>query len=218
MSETPRLALPLILAEQAQKHVTHNEALASLDGLVQLAVASRTTATPPVLPGEGEAYLCPAGSSGEFAGHDDEVALFTGGAWRFHAPGEGWRAWVADEAALVVYRAGAWEVLAGAGLGILGVNATADATNRLAVRSEAALFSAIEAGSGGTGDLRFKLNKEADGDTVSQLYQIGFQGRAETGLIGDGDFVVKVSPDGATWFEAIRIDKDTGAVSFPNTP
>jgi hypothetical protein len=30
MSETPSLSLPLLAAEQAQKHVTHNEALGLL--------------------------------------------------------------------------------------------------------------------------------------------------------------------------------------------
>jgi hypothetical protein len=36
--ETPHLQLPYILASQAQKRVTHNEALRILDGLVQLSV------------------------------------------------------------------------------------------------------------------------------------------------------------------------------------
>jgi Protein of unknown function (DUF2793) len=38
MTNTPRLALPAIEAAQAQKHVTHNEALTLLDALTQLAV------------------------------------------------------------------------------------------------------------------------------------------------------------------------------------
>ena len=41
MNDTPNLALPYILASQAQKHVTHNEAIRTLDCLVQLAVESR---------------------------------------------------------------------------------------------------------------------------------------------------------------------------------
>ena len=36
--ETVNLALPYILSAQAQKHVTHNEALRRLDGMVQLVV------------------------------------------------------------------------------------------------------------------------------------------------------------------------------------
>ena len=40
---TPRLSLPYLAAAQAQKHVTLNEGLARLDGLVQTSVESRTT-------------------------------------------------------------------------------------------------------------------------------------------------------------------------------
>lgn len=59
MSETatPKLALPLLLAAQAQKHVTHNEALLRLDAVVQLAVLERTRSVPPATPVDGDAYL-----------------------------------------------------------------------------------------------------------------------------------------------------------------
>ena len=41
---TTHLALPYILAAQAQKHVTHNEALRLLDGLIQISVLHPATA------------------------------------------------------------------------------------------------------------------------------------------------------------------------------
>ena len=44
---SPILSLPLLQASQAQKHVTHNEALMQLDLLVQLTVADRTRTAPP---------------------------------------------------------------------------------------------------------------------------------------------------------------------------
>lgn len=40
--KTPNLALPFILPAQAQKHVTHNEALQRLDALVQLVVVGNS--------------------------------------------------------------------------------------------------------------------------------------------------------------------------------
>ncbi|MFC5421815.1 DUF2793 domain-containing protein [Bosea eneae] len=52
MSDTPRLGLPLLAAGQAQKHVTHNDALMRLDALVHLVVSSRTQTVPPASPGE----------------------------------------------------------------------------------------------------------------------------------------------------------------------
>ena len=51
---TTHLLLPYILAAQAQKHVTHNEALRILDGLVQLSVLDRDLTAPPGSPAEGD--------------------------------------------------------------------------------------------------------------------------------------------------------------------
>jgi Protein of unknown function (DUF2793) len=49
MDATSNLHLPFIVAAQAQKHVTHNEALRALDAVVQLAVLDRDLAAPPGL-------------------------------------------------------------------------------------------------------------------------------------------------------------------------
>ncbi len=105
---TPNLALPFLAAAQAQKHVTVNEALARLDGLVQLTVKNRDLTVPPASPAEGERYIVAAGATGAWAGWDGEVALFTGGAWFRLSPQEGWRVWVEDEGALLVRMGGAW--------------------------------------------------------------------------------------------------------------
>jgi hypothetical protein len=89
---------------------------------------------------------------------------------------------------------------------LVGVNATADATNRLSVSSPASLFNHEGAGH------QLKINKDASSDTASVLFQTDFSGRAEFGLAGDDDFHVKVSPDGSTWHEALVIDRASGAV------
>ena len=46
---TTHLPLPYILASQAQKHVTHNEALRLLDTMVQLSVLDHTRTVPPFI-------------------------------------------------------------------------------------------------------------------------------------------------------------------------
>jgi hypothetical protein len=45
--QSPRLHLPYIRTSQAQKEITHNEALNRLDGLVQAVVEDRDLTTPP---------------------------------------------------------------------------------------------------------------------------------------------------------------------------
>lgn len=79
MTHTPRLFLPLIAAAQAQKHVTHNEALALVDALLHLAVASRGLAAPPAAPAEGERHIVGNAPSGAWAGHSEEIAEWVDG-------------------------------------------------------------------------------------------------------------------------------------------
>ena len=75
MSDTPLLALPLLEASQAQKHVTHNEALLLLDAMVHLAAISRALAAPPASPGDGDRYLVAASATGDclHAGAEDQA-------------------------------------------------------------------------------------------------------------------------------------------------
>jgi hypothetical protein len=106
--ETTHLALPYLSAAQAQKHVTHNEALRRLDGLVQLAVESSAAVTPPGSPVEGARYLLGASPTGAWSGFGGDLAVFTDGAWWFATPEPGWIAF--DKAAdqLLVLKAAGW--------------------------------------------------------------------------------------------------------------
>ena len=54
---TTHLLLPYILAAQAQKHVTHNEALERLDLLAQCVLAGLGSVTPPATPAPGETMI-----------------------------------------------------------------------------------------------------------------------------------------------------------------
>lgn len=203
------LLLPYLQPSQAQKHVTHNEALERLDVLTQLSLEAFDTATPPGAPVEGEAHGVGAGATGAWAGQDDRIAVWQGGAWVFITPVAGWRAWGRAEGALRVWDGSAWIVVASdlSGLDGVGIGTSWDATNRLAVASDAALFT--HAGD----DHRIKINKAAPADTATLLYQTGWSGRAEIGLAGNDDFSFKVSADGATWTEALLIDAATGTLT-----
>ena len=217
MSETPNLKLPYIMAAQAQKHVTHNEAIRHLDAIVQLSILDRDLATPPGAPLDGDRYIVATQATGDWAGKEGQIAAWQDGAWMFHVPQEGWICWVADEDMALGYDGAAWGTIASGGsvnpVPLVGVNTTADTTNRLAVKSDAVLFSHDDV-TPGSGDVRHKLNKAASADTASFLYQTNYSGRAEIGLAGDDDFHFKVSPDGSSWFESIVLNKDTGVVSF----
>ena len=218
---TNHLLLPYILPAQAQKHVTHNEALRLLDAMVQLAVIDRSRTAPPASPAQGDRHIVASGATGAWAGWDNAVAYWVDGAWTRLAPRAGWTAWSVDDEVLLVFDGAAWIEAGGGGggggggaslpeladgsVGALGVNTGADATNRLAVRSNSVLFTAINAGDGGTGDMRYVVNKESPTDTASFVFQSAWSGRAEFGLVGNDLFGVKVSPDGSVWNSAFSV-------------
>ena len=89
------------------------------------------------------------------------------------------------------------------------MNTEADAVNRLAVKSDAILFSHDDVTPGG-GGVQVKINKATQNGTASCLFQTGFSARAEYGLAGDDNFRIKVSPDGASFIDSLVLDKDTG--------
>ncbi|MBN8959191.1 MAG: hypothetical protein J0H17_21940 [Rhizobiales bacterium] len=119
---------------------------------------------------------------------------------------------------ILIYTGASWvdwsTLLSFQNLPMLGVNTTADATNKLAAKTNAVLFDALRAANGGNGDIQIKLSKEAAGDTASFLFQTNYSGRAEIGLTGDDDLHFKVSPDGSSWNEAILVNRSTGLVTL----
>ena len=215
MSNSVHLSLPYIAPQQAQKHVPYNEALSVLDAIVHLAVVDRDRISPPAAPAEGDRHIVAAGANDAWSGRDSEIALWRDGAWTFLPPQLGWRAWDAAEARLVIWDGTSWAENGGASINpasFVGVNATADSVNRLSVASPASLFSHEGAG------CQVKVNKNASTDTGALLFQTGFSGRAEIGLVGDDNLSIKVSADGTAFSTALAIDRNTGRVGIGGQP
>jgi Protein of unknown function (DUF2793) len=212
MADTINLGVTYLEAAQAQKHVTVNSALSRLDGLIQLAVLSRVLATPPANPVDGDRYLVPAAATGAWTGQTGKIALRLEGAWAFATPREGFTMWVANEDVFLAYDGTLWAVVVPSvlqNLALLGVNATADATNKFVVSSMASLFN--HAGNGH----QIKLNKNAVTDTASLLWQTGFSGRAEIGTTGDDAFHLKVSSNGGSFVDMLVADAGAGRLNLP---
>ena len=115
---TSKFALPLIAANQAQKEVTHNEAVVGLETLAQLAVVSRSLSVPPEAPQDGEAWVVGAGATLEWQGQDHNIALWVSG-WRFYPAREGLEAWVLDEEVKLRYSNAMWQIAASTTQGII---------------------------------------------------------------------------------------------------
>lgn len=110
MLTTDRLLLPLLAAGQAQKDVTHNEALLALDGLVALAAQSRSAAGPPPNPGPGDVQIVAAAAASAWGAAAGTIMQWLGTGWQPRAPVDGQLALVIDEAIMLVH-AGGWQAL-----------------------------------------------------------------------------------------------------------
>ena len=206
-----RLDLPFLMPAQAQKHVTHNEALTLLDLLVQLGLQGLEATDPPAVPETGQIWALGPAPTGAWAGQGGKLAAWVDGAWLFVTPRPGWCAALIPEGALRIFDGTDWVAVSADALDNLpglGVNTAHDATNRLAVASPASLFSHEGAGH------QLKIDKAAPADTASLLFQTGFSGRAEMGTAGGDDWSLKVSPDGSTWHTALVANRNTGAVTL----
>ena len=193
MSDTSiHLQLPYLLAAQVQKHITHNEALRMLDGIVQLSVLDRDLTDPPASPAEGDRYVVAASATGDWAGWDASVAYFVDGAWLRLIPAPGWIAWVSDETKLVSWDGAAWVDLSGV-VGADGASAYEIWLNEGNTGTEADFLASLVGADGSDG---------ADGTSLSILGTLASTGDLPgTGSPGDayviaGDLHVW---DGAAW-------------------
>jgi Protein of unknown function (DUF2793) len=87
--------LPFLGVGQAQKEITHNEALLLIDALLHPSVQSELQA-PPAANTEsdnGKSWLIGAAPTGTWAGKAGQIAHWTGGSWRYLTPKDGMRIW-----------------------------------------------------------------------------------------------------------------------------
>lgn len=208
---TNRVLLPYILQSQSQKEVTHNASLDLIDAIIQAACVSVGTNTPPGSPVAGDCYVIGSSPTGAWAGQANKFTFYTTG-WNFVAPWEGLTVWAKDTNILTTYDGAAWvatvNISSFQNLTMLGVNATADSTNKLTVASAAILFNNIG------NDMQVKINKAATGNKASFLFQNNFSGRAEFGLLGDDNFTLKVSADGSTFFDSLKMLAASGRAAL----
>jgi hypothetical protein len=136
---TDRHALPLLQAGQAQKEMTHNEALVRLD-LLTMAAARGIANAPPAAPVPGECWIVGDSPAGSWAGHADALAGWTESGWRFVAARSGMRVWLNDAACDARFFDGAWNVPARPAIPVPSGGETVDLQAREAI---AAMLSAL---------------------------------------------------------------------------
>lgn len=113
MSTSPHLGLAYLVASQAQKEITHNDALNDLDCLVQPTVLDRSLSVPPASPSDGAAYIVGPSPTGAWSDKANQIAIYFAG-WRFKEAENGWQVYVQDENRLIVFNGTTWQPLVAA--------------------------------------------------------------------------------------------------------
>lgn len=85
-----------------------NYNLRALDALVQASVID-TLDTPPGSPSVGDMYEIGDAPTGDWTGQGTRLARWSGSAWEFYVPKDGWRIYHVAEGAYRRYLSGAWE-------------------------------------------------------------------------------------------------------------
>ena len=81
-------------------------------------VKDRDLTAPPGTPSEGDRYIVATGGSGDWSGHDLEIAEWhaagaSAAAWLFEDPWRGYTIWIEDEETSVVWDGDSWEAIVG---------------------------------------------------------------------------------------------------------
>lgn len=106
---TPLFSLPEIVENQSGKYITHNEALALIEGLLTR-VLSRTNSGAPTSPNEGDTYIVDDISGDWSLATLGNIAHYYSGAWHFLTPIEGFSIWCVDENTRIYYDGSGWKI------------------------------------------------------------------------------------------------------------
>lgn len=104
---TDRYGLPLIQTGQAQKDVTHNDAIGAIDSLLHLAVEG-VAASRPTAPVAGQCWIIATAATGPWVGHDGHIAAFTSAGWTEITPRDGCLAWDKEAGVFAVFQNSSW--------------------------------------------------------------------------------------------------------------
>ena len=208
---SPVLDLPFIMPSQAQKHVTHNEALRRLDVLVQAVVIDRDRSAPPARRSLGDRHIVGAGATAAWAGRAGEIALFDSDGWQFTAPRAGWRVHVLAEGETLTHDGSAWRAPRKARWRARNwAWAARHRTDQPPGRRRAR--GAAEPCRRGppAEDQQGRAGRYRQPSVSDRVFRPGRDGAA-----GGDDFEVKVSDDGAIFRQAVVAEASTGLARFP---
>ena len=108
MSNSLRTKLPLLFESQAQKEITYNEMIQTLDVLLHACVIAIRN-TPPSAVNTGDSYIVAKthNENEQWYQHENKIAVYDGN-WKFISAFDGLTVWVKQEKCHYVFDDGNW--------------------------------------------------------------------------------------------------------------
>jgi hypothetical protein len=109
-TSTARHQLPYLVVGQAQKEITHNQALVRIDALLQPFVEAHLNTPPTSLTQTmaGKCWLVGTSATSEWAGKSGQLAYWDGSGWQFIAPSDCMRLYNKAIGSEIAFKFGAW--------------------------------------------------------------------------------------------------------------
>jgi hypothetical protein len=108
-----------------------NALLRALQPLLETNVIDLSLNTPPATPNNGDTYIVAAGGTGDWTGHDTEIAYWStdnstalGGEWEFYTPAKGWIIGNQLDGAAYIFDGATWVTIGTGGGGGVGTSAS----------------------------------------------------------------------------------------------
>lgn len=105
---TARFGMPMLFPGQAEKELTHNEALVVIDAVLAANVEGIASDPGSLAPQAGQCWLIGAGAIGAWAGMENSIALWTGSGWRCIPARPGHQVYGNDIGARYVFGSAGW--------------------------------------------------------------------------------------------------------------
>ncbi len=220
IEKTKNLGLPLLIPNQAQKEITHNEALIILDNLIQNTVITKNLNIPPQEPKTNDLYIVGENASDVWLNKDFQLAFYDNG-WRFIEPKEGITFWVKDEDCQYTYDGENWIItdeISNKKINLIELNDVKvnNIKNGEFLRFNGNKFintkSLDNVENLSTNILN--INKSEETATASCILQDNSINKIEFGLIQSDNFTLKVSNNGENWKDSFVVDIESGNVDF----
>jgi len=213
MTYTNRLKLPLLYSGQAQKEITHNEALNLLDVLVNPVAQEININSPPTDLKTGKLYVIGLEPTGEFKDHKNKIAQRLENSWRFIKPHKWLEVTYSKDGIKYRFTGSNWEQI---GSILLPVRTNPQISNEYLIKKD-------------TGEYLQVLHLEEERKLLDEFtestikiphhsYVIAVNIRVIEEITGAASFSIGVSDDPKRYGNNLSFAKDTTNIGLTNHP